>query len=98
MDYGTVVKDAWRLTLRHRFLWILGIFAGGAVGAWGSPGLRLDLDGSDRGPDLGRLAPMMSDITAWVAQNQLLIGAALIAAVVVCLLLVSVSLVSQGAM
>ena len=29
MDNGRLLHDAWRLTWRHRFLWVLGLFAGG---------------------------------------------------------------------
>ena len=32
MDYGRLVGDAWRTTLRNRYLWGLALFAGGAVG------------------------------------------------------------------
>ena len=33
MDYGRLIQEAWALTWRYRFLWVLGCFAGGAVGA-----------------------------------------------------------------
>src|SRR4051812_20569658 len=33
MDYGRLIRDAWQITWRHPFLWILGLFAGGAAGA-----------------------------------------------------------------
>ena len=36
MDYGALVSRAWNLTWRHRFLWILGLFAGGGVSSCGS--------------------------------------------------------------
>jgi hypothetical protein len=32
MDYGALIREAWGTTWRHRFLWVLGLFAGGAVG------------------------------------------------------------------
>jgi hypothetical protein len=32
MDYGAVIRQAWSITWRYRFLWLLGILAGGAVG------------------------------------------------------------------
>lgn len=38
MEFGQIIKKAWRITWRHRFLWVLGIFAGitGAGGGGGS--------------------------------------------------------------
>lgn len=32
MNYSELVAEAWRLTWRHRFLWVLGLFAGGGLG------------------------------------------------------------------
>ena len=31
MEYGRIVRDAWQITWRHPFLWVLGLFAGGAA-------------------------------------------------------------------
>jgi hypothetical protein len=35
MDYGALVGEAWRLTWRHRFAWIFGLFAAGSAGGFG---------------------------------------------------------------
>ena len=32
MDYFAIIKKAYQITLKHKFLWIFGIFAGGAAG------------------------------------------------------------------
>jgi hypothetical protein len=32
MDYGALVRDAWRITWRHKYLWLLGFLAGEAGG------------------------------------------------------------------
>lgn len=32
MDYMQIVKRAWEITKKHRYLWIFGILAGGAGG------------------------------------------------------------------
>ena len=41
MDYGTIIKRAWKITWRHKALWVLGLFAG-ATGGWGyGSGYRL---------------------------------------------------------
>ncbi|MDR3686290.1 MAG: hypothetical protein P4L93_04960 [Coriobacteriia bacterium] len=36
MEYGQIIKKAWRITWRYRFLWVLGIFAG--ITGWGGQG------------------------------------------------------------
>ncbi|MGB3633678.1 MAG: hypothetical protein WA982_06530 [Rubrobacteraceae bacterium] len=33
MSYGELIKDAFRITLRNRYLWFFGFFAGGTFGA-----------------------------------------------------------------
>ena len=39
MNYGALITRAFRITTRHKFLWILGILAGGfgAGGGGGGP-------------------------------------------------------------
>jgi hypothetical protein len=51
MDYGRVIQDAWNLTWRYRFLWVLGFFAGGAVGvpSGGNGPVQWRMQGSDLG-------------------------------------------------
>jgi hypothetical protein len=40
MDYRAMVREAWNLTRRSRFLWAFGLFAGGAVVAAVDPDRR----------------------------------------------------------
>jgi len=43
MDYGDILKRAWRITWRYKALWVLGLFAGvagGSSGGGGSSGYR----------------------------------------------------------
>ena len=61
MDYAAVIRDAWRLTWRNRFLWILGLFAGGAVGGWTSPSMGLRFNPSDVNSDYASLAPAFAE-------------------------------------
>ena len=37
MEYGKLIRDAWNITWRYRFLWVLGLLAGGSAGL---PGLN----------------------------------------------------------
>jgi hypothetical protein len=98
MNYGQLIRDAWAITWRSRFLWVLGLLAGGAVGMPALRGSganwrpsRGELDNLQ--PGLGRLA---GDVEAWVLAN---LGLVIGAAVVVVLLGVAVlalSFVAQG--
>lgn len=38
MDYGRMIRQAWGITWHYRFLWLLGVLAGGAVGMPGFGG------------------------------------------------------------
>src|SRR3989442_11837018 len=99
MEYGTLIRDAWRLTWRHRFLWLIGLFAGGA-GSMPGGGGGWRMGPSDRdAPRMGEMAGRMgSEAMAWVAANAWLVGLGLAVLVLFGLGLVALSLVSQGAM
>ncbi|HEU5316631.1 MAG TPA: hypothetical protein VFX49_11015 [Chloroflexota bacterium] len=45
MDYGALIRQAWETTWRHRFMWVLALFAGGAVGAGGRNGMGFRFGG-----------------------------------------------------
>ena len=51
MDYGKLITSAFQITLRHRFRWLLGIFAGGAGGAGGGYGGHGDRPSPLHAPD-----------------------------------------------
>ncbi|MDO8673561.1 MAG: hypothetical protein Q7O66_19305 [Dehalococcoidia bacterium] len=106
MDYGRLLRDAWTITWRHRFLWVLGLFAGSSAGTCSSPvanfsfpsqwGSRSgDYGGGTGGPDF---APM----TGWVNENGgfllVLILMAVLVFFLVWLLFKVISLIAQGGM
>ena len=33
MEYGVLIRQAWSTTWRYRFLWLLGVLAGGSSSA-----------------------------------------------------------------
>jgi hypothetical protein len=73
MDYGRLLQDAWRLTWRHRFLWVLGLIAGGQscnfnFGSGGSPGGYPSGSRDPTGipPEMQRV---MADLLAWATAN-----------------------------
>jgi hypothetical protein len=103
MDYGVLIREAWLTTRRHRFLWILGLFAGGSVGV--SLG-----GGNGRGGgqlqsvpvDAGRFAPgaalLARDAEQWAAANGAVVVGALVGAVLLGLALLIVAVIAQGGM
>ncbi len=98
MDYGRLIRDAWQITWRHPFLWILGLLAGGTAGAsignGGGNGGPSEVPanggpvpGFDFGPDA---------VALWAADHVGLVVAVAGALVLVGLALLVVSLIAQG--
>ena len=106
MSYGELIKDAFWITLRNRFLWFFGFFAGG-TSAGGNfnvpPGNIGDFDGENFG-DSGR--GVSGDTTPtpgfdpgqWMLDNLALILIVAAVVVLIVLLFVVMSLISQGAL
>lgn len=102
MNYGALVKDAWDTTWHHRFLWVLGLFAGSSAGvSLFSPRsntvqYRLspqDLESLD--PEVAR---GLSDAANVLGSNLALVLAAVGVLVVLGLAAAVVSLIAQGGM
>ena len=102
MDYGALIREAWVITRRYRFLWVFGLFAGGAVGVWIS-------GGGGNGPqhgmgpqDLGGFGPQAeheaAQVAAWIIEHLALILGAAAVLMVLGLALVVLALIAQGAM
>lgn len=99
MDYARLVRDAWHMTWRHPFLWVLGLFAGGTAGASFSGGGRGEsgapasmvsdrtIPGVDIGPDA---------IALWASNHVGLVIAVAALLLLVGLALLVVSLIAQG--
>jgi hypothetical protein len=98
MEYGTLIRDAWRLTWRHRFLWLIGLFAGGAGTMPGGGRWRMGPSGAAPGRMSEVAGRMASEAAAWVAANAWLVGLLLALVGVLGLGLIALSLVAQGAM
>jgi hypothetical protein len=100
MDYGALIREAWATTWRHRFLWILGFFAGGAAGFTGTRGTGVQWKGDIDG--LERTAPALSragqDVAAWLQGNLGMILALVGLAALLGLAMLVVSLIAQGGM
>jgi hypothetical protein len=96
MDYGRLLREAWRITWRHPFLWVLGLFAGGTAG--------ISLGGGGGGPSdpgRGRIPPAGVDIgpehmVQWATAHGGLIAAVVGLVALIALALLIVSLIAQG--
>src|SRR5687768_9720574 len=104
MDYGKLIREAWATTWRYRFLWVLGILAGGGVGV---PALNGGSGGSGTGWRIEqteleqmnpRLAGAVRAITDWSMANAGLLVLAVIGLVVFLLVMLVLSLIAQGGM
>lgn len=102
MNYGTLVKDAWTTTWHHRFLWVLGLFAGSSAGPWllGQNGNRLQYNVDRR--ELSGLDPEVSraltSVAVYLGDHLTLVLAAVAALIVIGLGLVVLSVIGQGGM
>lgn len=88
MNYGGVIRDAWAITWRHRFLWLLALFAGGAAWGGGNGGQGVQWQTNE-----GEAAAA----TGWIAANPgpVVVGLAALVVLVI-LLLIGVGLIAQG--
>lgn len=103
MDYSSMIRQAWTITWRYRFLWLLGVLAGGAVGVpglggggGGNTGWRLERSDLER---MNASLPVTAqEIGNWMSANiGLLLGLALLGALII-LLLIILSFIAQGGM
>jgi hypothetical protein len=97
MDYGRVIKDAWNLTWRYRFLWVLGLFAGGGVQSCGSgSGSSYNFNQSDyrRMPPESR--QVVDAVGAWVQANAGLLIALVLLQGFLAIALAVVSFIARG--
>ncbi len=102
MEYGRIIREAWATTWRYRYLWVLGLFAGGAVAAPYGTGGGGPVEWRTSGEEVEQVAPWLSraagDASRWLVANVPLVvgGAALLLALA--LAFVIVSLIAQGGM
>ena len=96
MSYGDLIKDAFRITLRNRFLWFFGFFAGSAffnfplgVGNFDTD----DFEQSGAGP-----SALAIQFGPGALDNAALIVGSVVVVLLVVLLFVVMSIISQGAL
>jgi hypothetical protein len=98
MNYGELIKDAFRITLRNRYLWFFGFFVGGSTG-FNVPtnipmgGGRFDSD------DFQSSSSMLSALQVGQGLGTgVLIAGIVIVAIIIALFFIFMFLVSQGAL
>ena len=101
MDYGALIGRAWQLTTRHRFLWILGLFATSTAGSWpANPAASVNYN-VGRG-DIQQLPPDMARaleaIGQWFVSNWATIVAVGLNLFLLFLAWLIVSFIAQGGM
>jgi hypothetical protein len=100
MDYADLIRDAWSMTWRHRFLWVLSLFTGTAVGT--CSGTSNPIQYRFQPGDFQNTAPGLEAfgraVGQWVASNQGLVVAGLALAGLIGLGLLIASFIAQGGM
>jgi hypothetical protein len=113
MEYGALIREAWDTTWRHRFLWVLGLFAGGSVGVAFSGGNGQGAQWRASPEEVQRVSPAVAETVAelerwaaanaqelgrWAGANTGPIAGAGLAAVALVVALLAVTLIAQGGM
>jgi hypothetical protein len=93
MNYGDLIRDAFRITLRNRYLWFFGFFAGGT-------GLNIPSGGGNfNTDDFQQSSTMLSAIQVGQGLgNAVLIVGIVIVALILALFFIFLAVVSQGAL
>jgi hypothetical protein len=87
VNYGDIIRDAFRVSWRNKFLWFFGFFAAGSSGA--SNIFNVPTDFGDRGD--------LSGMGRWIGENLLaLLAVLVVVALVLALVFLVLSLVSTG--
>jgi hypothetical protein len=99
MNYGDLIRDAYRITLHNRYLWFFGFFAGGTgtnfVGNVPSGGGNFNFD------DFQRSGSELSGLTAQVGQGlseMVVILGIVVAVLLIALFFIILAIISQGAL
>jgi hypothetical protein len=99
MNYGDLIRDAFRITLHNRYLWFFGFFAGGTgtnfVGNIPSGGGNFNFD------DFRRSGAGLSGLTAQVGQGlseTVLIFGIVVVVLLIALFFIILMTISQGAL
>jgi hypothetical protein len=98
MNYGDVIRDAFRVTLRNRYLWFFGFFAGGTgTNFFGNVpsrgGNNFDFDDFPRSGSSG----LTAQVGQGLSDTVLIVGIVVIA-LLIALFFIALAIISQGAL
>ena len=98
MNYGDLIKDAFRISWRNKYLWFFGFFVGGVGSSFGGniPSGAGNFDGG--GTEQSGTPGFAAQLGPGVFDNAALIVALVVVGVVILLLLLALTLISQGAL
>jgi hypothetical protein len=97
MNYGELIGDAFRITLRNRYLWFFGFFAGGST-SFNVPNIPTG-SGSFNSDDFQSSSTMLSAVQVGQGLGTgVLIAGIVVVAIILALLFIFMSIVSQGAL
>jgi hypothetical protein len=98
MNYGELIKDAFRITIRNRYLWFFGFFVGGSTGI-NVPTSVPSGGGSFDSDDFQSSSSMLSALQLGQGLGTgVLIAGIVIVAIIIALFFIFMFLVSQGAL
>jgi hypothetical protein len=104
MEYGTLVREAWSITWRYRFLWLLGLLAGGGsvmvpTGSAGGGGGSSSGSSSANPSWLGSAVDAAGvGVSAWASANVLLLASLAGVAIGILLGFIAISFIAKGGM
>jgi hypothetical protein len=97
MNYGELIGDAFRITLRNRYLWFFGFFAGGST-SFNVPSVPTG-NGSFNSDDFQSSSSMLSAVQVGQGLGAgILIAGIVIVVIVLILFFIFMSILSQGAL
>ena len=92
MRYGDLIKDTFRITLRNRYLWFFGFFAGASIPSGGGGGNFNQDDFEQSG---GGASSMVAQVGGDFGGAAFVVGLVVVAVLIV-LFFIVMSLISQG--
>jgi membrane-anchored glycerophosphoryl diester phosphodiesterase (GDPDase) len=96
VSYGDLIRDAFRITLRNRFLWVFGFFAGSAFFNFPSGGGNFDTDDFERsGTGTSALGAQFGPS---VLDSVVLVVGIVVVVLLIVLLFIVMFIISQGAL
>ena len=98
MNYGDLIRDAFRISWRNKYLWFFGFFAGGVGSSFGGnvPSGAGNFDGG--GPEQSGIPGIAAQVGPGLFDNLALLIALFVVIGLIVLLFLALTLISQGAL